>query len=79
MRSKWFSEKTKLEELILNKNLSYEEIGKLYNCTGANIKKVAKRIGIAIPERRQINEKETFDREERRKKRFCLQNYFNKK
>ena len=72
MRSKWFSEKTKLEELILNKNLSYEEIGKLYNCTGANIKKVAKRIGIAIPERRQINEKETFDREERSKKRFCL-------
>ena len=39
MRSKWFSEKTKLEELILNKNLSYEEIGKLYNCTGPILKK----------------------------------------
>lgn len=62
MKSKWLSEKTKLEDLILNKKLSYEEIGRLYNCTGVNIKKVAKRIGITVPERRKINEKETFNK-----------------
>lgn len=46
MTSKWFEEKENLEHLILIDKLSYEEIGRRYGCTGSNIKKVAKRIGI---------------------------------
>lgn len=73
MESKWFKEKEKLENLILQENKSYEEIGRLYNCSGSNIKKVAKRIGIVLVSRRKINSKETFNKEIRKVKRyFCL-------
>lgn len=40
MNSKWLLEKEKLEQLILIDKLSYEEIGKKYNCSGSNIKKL---------------------------------------
>ena len=60
MKSKWFKEKEKLEKLILDEKKSYEEIGLLYNCSGANIKKVALRIGINLPNRRKINPNENF-------------------
>ena len=46
MKSKWEEEKENLEKLILEEKLSYEEIGRRYNCTGANIKKVALRLKI---------------------------------
>lgn len=62
MISKWFEEKENLEQLILIDKLSYEEIGRRYGCTGSNIKKVAKRIGIVLPQKRKINECETFNR-----------------
>lgn len=62
MNSKWIKEKEVLEKLILNDKLSYEEIGRRYNCSGANIKKVAKKLGIAIAQRRKINSIETFNR-----------------
>lgn len=62
MKSKWESEKENLEELILEEKLSYEEIGRRYGCTGSNIKKVASRLGIELPSRRLINEKETFNK-----------------
>ena len=62
MNSKWFEEKEKLEDLILNQKLSYEEIGRVYNCSGSNIKKVALRIGIELPQKRKINPNETFNR-----------------
>lgn len=62
MDSKWFEEKEKLDKYINEDNLSYEEIGRLYNCSGANIKKVAKRIGIDLPDRRKVNPKETFNK-----------------
>ena len=62
MTSKWFEEKENLEQLILIDKLSYEEIGRRYGCTGSNIKKVAKRIGINLPQKRKINECETFNR-----------------
>lgn len=58
---KWLKEKEVLEELI-NSGKSYEEIGRLYNCTGVNIKKVALRIGIKLKSRRKINPNETFNR-----------------
>ena len=41
MESKWEKEKDVLLDLIINQNKSYEEIGKMYNCSGSNIKKVA--------------------------------------
>lgn len=59
---KWKDEKDTLEKLINEENVSYEEIGRMYGCSGSNIKKVAERLGIHIPQRRKINEKETFNR-----------------
>lgn len=58
---RWKSEKQQLEDLI-KEGKSYEEIGRMYGCTGSNIKKVAKRLGIALEPRRTINDKETFNR-----------------
>lgn len=55
-------EKEKLEQLILIDKLSYEEIGKKYNCSGSNIKKVASKIGITLPRRRKLNPNETFNK-----------------
>lgn len=34
----------------------------MYGCSGANIKKVALRIGITLEQRRVINDSETFNR-----------------
>ena len=62
MKSKWLKEKENLEKLILEEKLSYEEIGRRYNCSGSNIKKVALRIGIQLEDRRNINPKETFNK-----------------
>ena len=62
MKSKWESEKENLERLILEEKVSYEEIGRRYKCSGANIKKVALRLGIELPKRRAINECETFNK-----------------
>ena len=61
MASKWESEKENLEKLI-NDGISYEEIGRRYGCTGANIKKTAIRLGIELKARRTINESETFNK-----------------
>lgn len=55
-------EKSKLEELILIEKKSYEDIGKIYNCSGSNIKKVALRLGIKLQAKRKINKNETFNK-----------------
>ena len=39
MASKWELEKENLQKYIIEDKLSYEEIGRMYGCTGANIKK----------------------------------------
>lgn len=62
MESKWEKEKENLKQKILVDNLSYEEIGREYGCTGGNIKKVAKKLGIELPQRRKINPSETFNK-----------------
>ena len=62
MSSKYESEKENLVDLIINQGLSYEEIGRRYECTGSNIKKIAQRLGIELPQRRKVNENETFQR-----------------
>lgn len=58
---KWKEKKNELETLI-SQGLPYEEIGRIYGCTGVNIKKVALRLGIKLEKRRKINEKEHFNR-----------------
>ena len=60
--SKWESEKEELERLINIEKVSYEEIGRRYGCSGSNIKKVAKLIGIDLPQRRKVNPSETFNK-----------------
>lgn len=57
----WINEKEKLKEFI-NQGLSYDEIGKMYNVSGAAIRKAAPRIGIQLPRRRRINPNETFNK-----------------
>ena len=69
--SKWESEKEELERLINVEKVSYEEIGRRYGCSGANIKKAALRLGIELPQRRKINPNETFNKGTG-KKYYCL-------
>ena len=71
MKSKWKSEKEELERLINVEKVSYEEIGRRYNCSGSNIKKVAKQLNINLPQRRIINESEIFNKRTG-KKLYCL-------
>lgn len=63
MESKWEKEKETLKQKILVDNLSYEQIGREYGCSGGNIKKVASRLDIPLPQRRKINPNETFNKE----------------
>ena len=59
---KWKNEKDKLYDLIVNQEMSYEEIGRMYGCSGANIKNAAVRLGLPIKKRREVNDSETFNR-----------------
>ena len=65
--SKWQKEKEKeqLEQWILVDKLSYEEIGRRYGCSGSNIKKVATKLEINLPQRRVVNPSETFQRKKK--------------
>jgi hypothetical protein len=67
----WNNEIEKLKELVFEKQLSYEEIGRIYNCTGANIKKVMKRRGIELPIRSKNAGKEPVNKGTA-KKHYCL-------
>lgn len=58
----WQNEKENLQHKIIDENLSYEEIGRQYRCSGSNIKKAAIRLGIPIIFRRKINKTETFNK-----------------
>lgn len=58
----WKSEKENLEHLINVEKKSYEEIGRIYGVTGSTIRKQAKKIGIKLNPRREINPKETFNK-----------------
>lgn len=59
---KWKDKKDELDRLINIEKLSYEEIGRLFKCTGSNIKSRAKQLGIVLPVKRKVNPKETFNR-----------------
>lgn len=63
--------KTQLEDLILNQKMSYEQIGREQGCSGTYIRKLAIKLGIELPKRREINSKETFNKGSG-KVRYCL-------
>jgi len=66
-------DKETLERLIIVDKISYEEIGRQFNCTGANIKKRAKKLGIALPVKRQLNESEHYNKGKRLiGEKYCL-------
>lgn len=49
--------------MVFEDKITYDEIGKLYNVTGAAIRKIIKtKFGIELPTRRKINPNETFNR-----------------
>ena len=52
--------KSDLEKLILEQNKPYSLIGKMYDVSGAAIKKAAKKLGISLPRRRIISKCENF-------------------
>ena len=61
MKVNWKEEKEHLAELIEN-GTPYERIGNLYGVTGNAVKKAAKKLGIELPQKRVINEKEHFNK-----------------
>ena len=58
----WLNERDNLRKYIQDDKLSYEAIGRLYNCSGNAIKKAAKKLGIELQSRRVINSGETFNK-----------------
>ncbi len=68
---KWDERKDILIDLIQVQNVSYEQIGRMFGCSGSNIKKIAKRLGIELKSKRKINENETFNKG-KHKKSICL-------
>lgn len=68
---KWDERRELLVDLIQVKNMPYEQIGKIFNCSGNNIKKIAKRLGIELKQKRKINDKENFNKG-KHKTNICL-------
>ena len=65
--------KDELEKYILVDRKSYKEIGEIYGCTDSNIRKVSRRLGIKLPNKRKINSSEHFNKGIYRRDRvFCL-------
>lgn len=58
----WSGEKSNLEKFIFEDKKSYEEIGRYYGCSGNNIKKQAKKLGLELPQKRKINKNEHFNK-----------------
>ena len=67
----WKERKDILIDLIQVQKLPYEQIGRIFNCTGNNIKKVARQLGIELVSKRKINKSETFNKG-KGKKGVCL-------
>ena len=61
MKVNWKSEKEHLEKM-LSENISYEEIGRYYKVTGNAVKKAAKKLGLVLEQKREINPKEHFNK-----------------
>ena len=67
----WDLEIEKLQKYVFEDKLSYEEIGRMYNCSGTNIKKVMIRRGIELPIRSKNAGKEPINKGTA-KKYYCL-------
>ena len=61
MKVDWNNKKEVLEKLI-KEGVSYEHIGRQYGVTGAAVKKAAKKLGIKLEYRREINPNEHFNK-----------------
>ena len=61
MKVNWINEKEALEKLI-GEGISYERIGRQYGVTGAAVKKAAKKLGIKLEQKREINPNEHFNK-----------------
>lgn len=68
---KWKNKKDELERLIIHEQIPYEELGRRYGVSGTAVKKAAQRLGISLPQRRNINPTKTFNHREP-KKGHCL-------
>lgn len=69
MKVNWKNEKENLSQM-LNDKISYEEIGRYYNISGNAVKKAAKKIGLKLEKRRNMNSTESFNKG-KRKTHFC--------
>ena len=67
----WDLEIENLKKYVFVDKLSYEEIGKLYNCSGTNIKKAMRKRGIDLPVRSKNAGKEPHNKGTG-KKYYCL-------
>lgn len=67
----WDLEIENLKKLVFEDKLSYEEIGRIYECSGSNIKKVMQRRGVELPIRSKNAGKEPYNKG-KGKKQFCL-------
>lgn len=70
MKVNWINEKETLERLI-GEGVSYERIGRQYEVSGNAVKKAAKKLGIELEQKREINPNEHFNKGTR-KVRYCL-------
>ena len=68
---KWDDKIENLKNLVFVENLSYEEIGRIYGCSGNNIKKVLQRRGIELPIRSKNAGKEPANKSTG-KRYYCL-------
>ena len=67
----WDLEIENLKKYVFDDDLSYEEIGRLYECSGANIKKVMTKRGISLPVRSKNSGKSPVNKGTA-KKYYCL-------
>lgn len=67
----WDKEIENLKEMVFQDKFSYEKIGRMYGCTGSNIKRVMKRRGIELLIRSKNANKEPANKG-KKKKYFCI-------
>lgn len=61
MKVNWINEKEVLEKLI-KEGVSYERIGRQYEVSGNAVKKAAKKLGVELEQKREINPNEHFNK-----------------
>ena len=71
MVEKLTNDKDILYDLIVVQQKSYEELGRMYGCSGVYIKRIAKKLGIPLKQRREINPSETFNKKSTKVCVFC--------